>query len=252
MSTKRKVLLWIILVIIAAVVGIVAVSGQREEMSENPEQEVQQEDVAAEDAEISNEAEELREEVVLRDFGNGLSVTEISSYSGRYVEDGSDEEVSDVLMLKVKNSREEAVEYAEFQMVLNDEVAEFTVSALMPGAEVILLEKNRMTYDAAVDYVMSDMQCVNFALYQRELQLYEELIQVQVLDGAVNVINVSGEETSGDITIYYKNKENGIYLGGIAYRIMIEGGMEVDEIRQKMAGHISSSSSEILFVTISE
>lgn len=254
MNTKRKVLLWITLTVIAAIVGIAAVCGQRERINENPEQDVEQ-NVFAEGSEAvpSQDSGETEEpELLLRDFGNGLVVTELGSYSGRYVEDGSDEEVSGILMLKLRNSGEEAVEYAAFQMMVNEEAAEFSVSALMPGAEVILLEKNRMAYDSSVDYEITQMQCVNFALYQRELELYEDVFRIQMLDGAVNVINVSETEITGDIAIYYKNKENGTYLGGIAYRIMIEGGVGVGEVRQKMASHISSEMSEILFVTIAE
>lgn len=186
------------------------------------------------------------------DLGNRLCVTNLGSYTGKYVEDGSDEEVSDILMLKLENRGEEPVEYAVLQMQIDDEVAEFTISALMPGAEVILLEKNRMEFDNSFDYTKTPISCVNYAKYLNPLELHEEQLSIQLLDGAVNVINISDTDIPGNITIYYKNKDNGVYLGGIAYRITIEGGIAAGEISQKMASHISASNSEILFVTIAE
>lgn len=187
----------------------------------------------------------------LQNLGNDLCIVEIGGYSGQYVEDGSDESVSDVLMMRVANRSDEPVEYAVIQLPVEDTIAEFTVSALMPGAEAILLEKNRMTYDPAMEYT-NVATLANYAKYQYELELYEDKVDIQVLDGAVNVTNISGDIIPENVTIYYKNKENGVFLGGIAYRITIEGGIGIGEIRQKMATHLSEDDSGILFVTMTE
>ena len=181
-----------------------------------------------------------------------LSIIEIGAYSGEYVEDGSDELVSDVLMIKVLNKGEEAVEYAVIQLQMENQVAEFTVSALMPGAEAVLLEKNRMLYNAETDYTQGIANCMNLARYQYELTCHEDKLKVQVLNGAVNVTNISGDDIEENVTVYYKNKEDGSFLGGIAYRISLEGGIKSGEVRQKTAKHLSKTESEILFVTITK
>ena len=66
------------------------------------------------------------------DAGCSIEVTEVSSYSGPYMEDASDQEVSDVLMIKVRNTGEEAIQYAEvtlFADVLNIEVDEIKLES---------------------------------------------------------------------------------------------------------------------------
>lgn len=248
---KKQTIIEIIVMVILAIVLVVGMSKDKKE-TVNSKKEITSVSEVEKTTTETVVVEGQKEEVILKEINSDLVITNIGSYSGHYVEDGSDEEVSDVLMIQLKNCSDEPVEYAVLNIVLEDTVAEFTVSALMPGAEVILLEKNRMSFDPSVDYVGQQIDCLSFAKYQYPLELQEDKLSIQVLDGAVNVTNISDMDIPGDVTIYYKNKENGIYLGGIAYRITIEGGISKGEIRQKMAGHILENGSEILFVTISE
>ena len=183
---------------------------------------------------------------------SGLEILGVGSYTGAYVEDGSDEIVSGILMLKVANPSEDTVEYAKFTMEVGGETAEFTVSTLKPGASIVLLEKNRMAYDKNVDYASADIVCENLAVFQEPLNLYQDRIAIQILDGAINVTNISQEDIAGRISIFYKNKAAGIYYGGITYRVTLEDGLKAGEIRQMMASHFSDSGSEILFITIAE
>ena len=181
-----------------------------------------------------------------------LEILDIGAYTGIYMEDGTDEIVSDVLMMKVKNNSADTVEYARFCLDVNGETAEFTVSALKPDATVVLLEKNRMPYSKDVDYAAVKPDCDNLAVMQHPLSLHEDKLSIQVLDGGVNVTNISDEDITGRVAIYYKNKAAGIYYGGITYRIILENGLKAGEIRQMMASHISDTGSEILFVTIAQ
>ena len=82
------------------------------------------------------------------------------------------------------------------------------------------------------------------------MSLQEDKLQLQVLDGALNVINISGEDITGDVVIYYKNAAADVYYGGITYRVRIEGGIKADEIKQIMASHFSDSGSKVMFVTV--
>lgn len=181
---------------------------------------------------------------------NDLEVLDIGPYTGIYMEDGTDEIVSGVLMMKLLNNGEDTVQYARITMEVNGEIAEFTCSTLKPGDSIVLLEQNRMEYDSAADYAAEKIACENLALFQEPLSLQEDKISVQILNGAINVTNVSGQDISGRISIYYKNKAAGVYYGGITYRITIEGGLKAGEIRQMMASHFAETGSEIMFVTI--
>ena len=183
---------------------------------------------------------------------NDMEVLDIGGYTGIYMEDGTDEIVTDVLMMKLINNGEDTVQYAKITLDIGEETAEFTVSTLLPGATVVLLEQNRMRYDKTVDYSGAYVICENLALFQEPLSIHEDKISVQMLDGAINVMNESGQDIPGRISIYYKNKAAGIYYGGITYRITLENGLKAGEIRQLMASHFSDTGSEIMFITIAE
>ena len=100
----------------------------------------------------------------------------------------------------------------------------------------------------AYDQVTSE----NVAFFSEEPTLQEEKLKFQIMDGAINVTNISGEDIGGNIVVYYKNAAQNLYYGGITYRITIEGGLKADEIRQVMTNHASDTGSEIMFVTIAQ
>ena len=181
-----------------------------------------------------------------------LEIQAIGGYTGIYMEDGTDEPVSGVLMLKLVNNGENTIEYAKMTLNIDGETAEFTVTTLKPGAEVVLLEKNRMEYDKTVNYTEAEVVCENLAFFAAPPSLQEDKLTIQNLNGAINVTNVSGGDIPGKIAVYYKNKAAGIYYGGITYRIVLENGLKAGEVRQMMASHFSETGSEILFVTIAQ
>lgn len=200
---------------------------------------------------VQDETVQIRETLPLRaSLNNDLEILDIGSYTGAYVEDGTDEIVSGILMLKVRNNGEDTVEYAKLTMDIAGQTAEFTVSTLKPGATIVLQEKNRMAYDRNASYSATAVVCENLALFQQPLNLYEDRISIQILDGAINVTNISQEDISGKISIYYKNTAAGVYYGGITYRVTLENGLKAGEIRQMTASHFSDTGSEILFLTI--
>lgn len=180
--------------------------------------------------------------------GNNLIIRNIGAYTGAFVEDGSNEIVSGVLMLVVDNHGEKDVQYAEITLPTENGDAKFTLSTLPSGESVVLLEQNRMAFTGKEDTALATSD--NVAFFSEPLSLYEEELKLQILDGAINVTNVSGEDIDGDIVIYYKNAAADIYYGGITYRVRIEGGMKADEIKQIMASHFSDSGSKIMFVTV--
>lgn len=180
-------------------------------------------------------------------LGHNVELLDMGKYTGLFMEDGSDEIVSGVLMLKIVNNGDEAIQYAEITMSYGGQAAKFTVSTLLPGATMILLEQNRMAYSA--DSVCDDLEMKNVAVFQNPLSLCEEKLNIQILDGAINVSNISGEDITGEVRIYYKNYADGVYYGGITYVVRIQDGIAADTIKQIMASHFSDSGSVIMFVT---
>ena len=181
-------------------------------------------------------------------LGSGLVVSDIGSYTGLYMEDGSDEILAKILMLVVTNTAEKTVQYAEIALTDGEKTADFTLTTLPPGESAVLLEKNRMLYEDGK--TLSQISARNVAFFPQEPTLCEDKLALQALDGMLNVTNISGEDIIGDVVVYYKNASADMLYGGITYRVTISGGIKAGEIRQIMAGHASASGSRIMFTTI--
>lgn len=177
-----------------------------------------------------------------------MKIVNVASYTGAFVEDGSNEVVSGVLMLMIENVGEEAIQYAEITLPTNNGEAKFALSTLPAGESVVLLEQTRMKYTGNEE--IGKASCQNLALFTAPLSLHQDQLKMQILNGAINVINISEEDIDGDIVIYYKNAAADLYYGGITYRIRIEGGMKADEIKQITASHFDQAGSKIMFVTV--
>ena len=183
-----------------------------------------------------------------QNLNGGLKIKYAGSYTGVYMEDGSDEVVARVLMLVVENCGDKDIQYANITLPTEAGEAVFSLSTLPVGESVVLLEQNRMTYTGNED--ISKAVAGNIAVFSEPLSLFEDKLKLQILDGAINVSNVSGEDITGDVVIYYKNASSDLYYGGITYRVRIEGGIKTDEIKQIMARHFSPKGSKVVFVTV--
>jgi hypothetical protein len=78
----------------------------------------------------------------------GLVITDIGKYAGVFMEDGSDETVSNILMIQVENTTGKDLYLAQIKLEYGDKTAAFQVTNLPNGAKAILLEQQRMPYTA--------------------------------------------------------------------------------------------------------
>lgn len=182
----------------------------------------------------------------LFDLGSGVSIVGFRDYTGAYMEDFSDDVVTDVLGLLITNQGSECVQYMEVVLTAGETSAEFVVSTLLPGATLLVLEKNRMAYSTAPEFTTATTQ--NVAFFTESPSLMEDTLKIQCLDGVLNVTNISGEDIENDVVIYYKNLVNGVYYGGITYRTRVEGTLAAGEVRQGVASHFSPDNSSVIFV----
>lgn len=181
------------------------------------------------------------------DLGSGVIITGYLPYTGAFMEDRTDEVVADVLGIKITNTGEEYVQAMDITLTDGDVTAEFSLSTLFPGQTVVVLEKNRMAYTDAPEFTAAETSSV--ALFDGNPGMAEDKIKIQCLDGVINITNISEEDITGDILVYYKNYIGGIYYGGITYRLRVEGGLKAGEIRQGSAAHFNTSNSAVVFAT---
>lgn len=178
----------------------------------------------------------------------GMEIVDIGWYTGEYLEDGSNESVENILMILLENNGDEDIQYAEITLQVNGETAQFVVTTLPAGEQMILLEQNRMPFVAGASY--TDPVANNVAVFKSDMDTKSGQLKIQGLNGAVNVTNISGQDIEGDIVIYYKNVYGGTMYGGITYRITISGGLKAGQVRQVMTKHFVTDVSRIMFVTI--
>lgn len=178
-----------------------------------------------------------------------LQITEIGAYSGPYMEDGTDEDVSDVMMITVKNNGKQAVQYGEITMTSEDgETALFKFSTLEADQEMTVLESTRKPYRNKDEYNVAT--AANVAYFRKNLSTYAGQLQIQPLGGGLNVINISQHDIDGEIIIYFKNLKDDRLMGGITYRGRITDGLKAGEVKQLMSQHFTEENTKVMFITI--
>ena len=182
------------------------------------------------------------------DLGVGLLVTKIGSYAGIYMEDGSDRIVSNMMMLLVKNTTGKDLQLARISVVYEDFTAEFEVTNLPAAQSVVVLEKNRHT---AVEQTYKEITVRDLVYFQEPMNLLEEKLKVKGGDGYLDIENVSGEDITGTVYVYYKNSAAGMLYGGITYRAKLENGLAKGSIARVTTGHYREGYSTIVQVVIS-
>ncbi len=180
---------------------------------------------------------------------DGLKITLVGSYNGIYMEDGSGDEVNDILSIVVLNTNEKDLQYAEIYLKYEDYTAEFTVTNLPTGQSALLLEKKRaISRDVKPNAYLLE----NEVFFKTPMDNMEKIIQVSGVNGVANIKNMSDDDIVGDIVIYFKNYAKDMFYGGITYRITVKDGLKAGEIKQANAGHFSPSKSKIVAVDIIE
>jgi hypothetical protein len=181
-------------------------------------------------------------------FGNGITISEVHKYVGMYMEDGTNEIVSDMMMLIVQNQSEKDLQLANINLTYADFVAEFEVTNLPAGQSVVVLEKNRRAY---TDLAYEEASIENVIFFRDPMSVREDLVEIRGGEGYLDVKNIT-DEPLGMMYIYYKNSATDIYYGGITYRAKITEAIRPGETLRVAAGHYAPSASTVLWVQVPE
>ena len=241
----RGILVALLYAILIASLIFIAYLETRDDAAEDPQ--LRQEETLP--GEISAEMQETSgtESAAGLDLGSGVFITDFLPFTGAFMEDRTDEVVTDVLAIKVTNTGGEYIQLMDITLTAGEVNAEFSLSTLFPGETAVVLEKNRMAFSTAPEFTQAAADSV--ALFDGHPGMAEDKLEIQCLEGVINITNISGEDIPGDILVYYKNCISGIYYGGITYRLRVEGGLKAGEIRQGAAAHFDPSNSAVVFVT---
>lgn len=191
-----------------------------------------------------NDGENLLSEKML--LGEGIELQALSGYQGPYVEDGTDDIVSDVLVITVRNDGDKTVQYAHIILTQGETAYEFDVTTLPVGASAQLLELSRQPMPDNTDGMTA--QVTACAVFDTEPTMCEDVFQIETQDTAITITNNSGSDITGQIYVYYKIAYGDLYMGGITYRVGTAG-LKAGESTTCYAGHFSTDCSKLMFVT---
>ena len=178
-------------------------------------------------------------------LGEGLYLVSLNLYSGPFVEDGSDEEVEGVLAAKIRNLGDETVQYVSVNVETEEGTAVFEGTTILPGTSVTMLEKNRMKYTGKTYSGASINKVIRFV---EEPSFCSDKIEVSGSDGQIMVKNISDEDITGKVAVYYKSVTEYGYFGGITYSATINGGISAGDSVIVSARHFMINDSRLMFV----
>lgn len=160
--------------------------------------------------------------------GSDLIIQKFDTYSGVYIEDGSDEDVSDITVVELSNEGKTNIEYVKFSVLRNDKTLEFEASAIPSGATVVVQEKNRVAWENGT-YKNCNADIAEIDAFESS----EDKIKIEeVGDQTLKVTNLTDNKLPA-VRIFYKfymDDENA-YVGGITYNAKVtdlEGGQSVE------------------------
>ena len=149
-----------------------------------------------------------------------ISIRRLNAYSGPFLEDGSDEEVSNILALQFRNDGDQDVQYAEYVFNINGVDVPFKLSDLAVGQRCVVLAANRQAYNAA-DVLKLKSRLV---AHVDSLRMDDnKLLLVDNGDNSVTVLNLTDQPVPV-ARVFYKTyyAEQNTFVGGITYKIELK------------------------------
>lgn len=236
-KTQMKTRLKICLCLCLAVLMCLAACGRPASPGEDGDSTLSQQDITPDTAQ---DASGLK-------LADGLYITEVFSYTGVYVEDGSNDPCENICAVRLENGTAEHYQYLEFEVETAGGVFEFAASTLFSGARMTVLSKNKDAYTGAD---VRSVKLLALAPFTKTPTVHTDTLQITFADGAINVKNLT-EKTLSNVYVYFKNTDGSVYLGGITYRTGF-GDIPAGEIVQASASNIRKDTSRVVFADYSE
>lgn len=249
-ATSFKVVLLIILILLlAALIWVAVVLGWNEapELSAGLKPGQQETQNVAEETIVVPADQEV--DVVLQEtvpVDRNLQIEGMANYAGVYMEDGSDEVVTDVMMIILKNTGDQDVQLARIDVVYEGLVAEFEVSNLPAGEMLVALEKNRKAMPAGT---YQRVELKNVAYFAEPMTVMADKLEITGGNGYIDVKNITEEDIAGPTRVFYKNSATDLLYGGITYMATLQEGVSAGETVRVLTGHYSEGNSRVVNVT---
>ena len=151
----------------------------------------------------------------LKDDDYGIEIRTLAAgYDGAFLEDGTDEEVKNVLALQFVNNSDKDVQYAEYAFDVNGKPISFKVSDLPAGQSCVVLEASRHQRDTSevLELISRVVAPVDM------LPGSDKVLPVINDDNTITIMNLTQEKLPV-VRVFYKYfyEEENTFVGGITY-----------------------------------
>lgn len=172
-----------------------------------------------------------------------IKIQHINSYSGIFIEDGSDVEVDNVAAIQVKNTSKKALEFAQIQIYNGNKKLVFDVSSLPANSSAVIMEKNKAPLDKSKSITYGGTT----GGYTEKLEKVSTIKYQKVDNNGIKVTNKSNKNIPC-VRIFYKYKSSeGYYIGGITYTAKINN-LKAGASQTIYPSHFDSDGGEIMMI----
>lgn len=151
----------------------------------------------------------------LNDADYGIEIRTLAAgYDGAFLEDGSDDEVKNVLALLFKNTSDKDIQYAEYAFAVDGKPISFKVSDLPAGQQCVVLEASRHQRNTSevLELISRVVAPVDM------LPGSDKVVPVMNDDNTITIMNLTQEELPV-VRVFYKYyyPDENTFVGGITY-----------------------------------
>lgn len=190
---------------------------------------------------FDNTGETIKDNYEVND--SDIKIQHINSYSGIFIEDGSDVEVDNVAAIQVKNTSKKALEFAQIQIYNGNKKLVFDVSSLPANSSAVIMEKNKAPLDKSKSITYGGTT----GGYTDKLEKVSTIKYQKVDNNGIKITNKSNKNIPC-VRIFYKYKSSeGYYIGGITYTAKINN-LKSKESQTIYPSHFDSDGGEIMMI----
>ncbi len=175
-----------------------------------------------------------------------IVLEKLADYSGMYVEDGLNSNVSDVAMMLVKNKSDYSIEYLSIVVEFEKETLAFDITALPTGESVVVQEKTGKI-------LPNTKPLSSKAMVVRKANMEMSKDKVSVKDNGDNTITIQNltDKTIPTVRVFYKYymENEHIYVGGIAFTVRVTRLAKNGKITIQPSHYTSGSCKVVMVLT---
>lgn len=177
-----------------------------------------------------------------------ITIVSIGEYTGAFVEDGTDLQVSGVAAVVLQNTGDKPIQHGTITLSAGEEkLYTFSISTLPVGSSALVLETEKKLLD-------TNKELTSFTADVTKSEKFEtnsDKIKITAKDGVIKITNLTDTDFRG-VYVRYKNFTAGnVYFGGITYSASFDNVSAKGNYEYK-AAHFYKDYSHIVMVQIIE